>query len=31
MEQKELQKLRKRNTQLEMENDILKQAVLIFG
>ncbi|EUJ32896.1 IS3/IS911 family transposase [Listeria cornellensis FSL F6-0969] len=30
-EQKELQKLRKRNTQLEMENDILKQAALIFG
>ncbi|MBC6309830.1 transposase [Listeria sp. FSL L7-1582] len=27
-EQKEL---RKRNTQLEMENDILKQAALIFG
>ena len=30
-EQKELIALRKRNTQLEMENDILKQAALIFG
>ncbi len=30
-EQKELQELRKRNTQLEMENDILKRATLIFG
>jgi len=30
-EQKELAKLRKRNKQLEMENDILKQAALIFG
>ncbi|SHJ72056.1 transposase [Parasporobacterium paucivorans DSM 15970] len=30
-EQKELNELRKRNKQLEMENDILKQAALIFG
>ncbi len=30
-EQKELITLRKRNQQLEMENDILKQAALIFG
>ena len=30
-EQKELLELRKRNQQLEMENDILKQAALIFG
>ncbi len=30
MEQ-ELIELRKRNKQLEMENDILKQAALIFG
>jgi len=30
-EQKELQKLRKENTQLKMENDILKQAALISG
>jgi transposase len=30
-EQKELLELRKRNKQLEMENDILKQAVLIMG
>jgi len=30
-EQKELIKLRKRNAQLEMENDILKQAALIMG
>lgn len=30
-EQKELNTLRKRNQQLEMENDILKQAALIFG
>jgi len=30
-EQKELIELRKRNKQLEMENDILKQAALIFG
>ena len=30
-EQKELIELRKRNTQLEMENDILKQAALIMG
>jgi len=30
-EQKELIALRKRNQQLEMENDILKQAALIFG
>lgn len=30
-EQKELNELRKRNVQLEMENDILKQAALIFG
>lgn len=30
-EQKELATLRKRNQQLEMENDILKQAALIFG
>jgi len=29
--QKELLELRKRNQQLEMENDILKQAALIFG
>ena len=30
-EQQELIKLRKRNKQLEMENDILKQAALILG
>ncbi|WP_413526737.1 IS3 family transposase [Marinilactibacillus psychrotolerans] len=30
-EQKELKELRKANTQLQMENDILKQAALIFG
>ena len=30
-EQKELLERRKRNQQLEMENDILKQAALIFG
>ncbi len=30
-EQKELKELRKRNKQLEMENDILKQAALILG
>ena len=30
-EQEELIRLRKRNTQLEMENDILKQAALIMG
>ncbi len=30
-EEKELIKLRKRNQQLEMENDILKQAALIMG
>lgn len=30
-EQLELINLRKRNKQLEMENDILKQAALIFG
>ena len=30
-EQKELHELRKENTQLKMENDILKQAALIFG
>ena len=30
-EQKELIELRKRNKQLEMENDILKQAALILG
>lgn len=30
-EQKELNELRKRNKQLEMENDILKQAALIIG
>lgn len=30
-EQKELRALKKRNAQLEMENDILKQAALIFG
>ena len=30
-EQKELIELRKRNRQLEMENDILKQAALIMG
>ncbi|SEL23837.1 transposase [Carnobacterium iners] len=31
VEELELEKLRKRNAQLEMENDILKQAALIFG
>ena len=30
-EQKELKLLRKENEQLKMENDILKQAALIFG
>ena len=30
-EQQELIELRKRNKQLEMENDILKQAALIMG
>ena len=30
-EQLELRELRKKNAQLEMENDILKQAALIFG
>ena len=30
-EENELIKLRKRNMQLEMENDILKQAALIMG
>lgn len=30
-EQQELIELRKRNAQLEMENDILKQAALIMG
>ena len=30
-EENELIKLRKRNLQLEMENDILKQAALIMG
>lgn len=30
-EQKELLNLRKENAQLKMENDILKQAALIFG
>jgi len=30
-EQKELKKLQKRNKELEMENDILKQAALILG
>ena len=30
-EENELIKLRKRNIQLEMENDILKQAALIMG
>ena len=30
-EQQELAQLRKRNRQLEMENDILKQAELILG
>lgn len=30
-EEQELIKLRKRNKQLEMENDILKQAALIMG
>ncbi|EMS75863.1 IS3/IS911 transposase [Enterococcus durans IPLA 655] len=30
-EQAELIALRKKNKQLEMENDILKQAALIFG
>ena len=29
--EKELLELHKRNQQLEMENDILKQAALIFG
>lgn len=29
--EKELIALRKRNQQLEMENDILKQAALVFG
>lgn len=29
--EQELIELRKRNKQLEMENDILKQAALIFG
>ena len=29
--EKELKELRKRNKQLEMENDILKQAALILG
>ena len=29
--EKELNELRKRNKQLEMENDILKQAALILG
>lgn len=30
-EQVELKELRKQNKQLKMENDILKQAALIFG
>ncbi|MDN6390284.1 MAG: IS3 family transposase, partial [Lactococcus lactis] len=30
-EQTELRELRKENAQLKMENDILKQAALIFG
>ena len=30
-EEKELRELRKLNKQLKMENDILKQAALIFG
>ena len=30
-EENELLKLRKENQQLKMENDILKQAALIFG
>ena len=30
-EEKELIELRKRNKQLEMENDILKQAALLLG
>lgn len=30
-EQEELLKLRKENTQLKMENDVLKQAALIFA
>ena len=30
-EEQELMQLRKRNKQLEMENDILKQAALIMG
>ena len=29
--EKELRAMRKRNKQLEMENDILKQAALILG
>jgi transposase len=31
LEQQELMHLRKQNQQLKMENDILKQAVLILG
>lgn len=30
-EQKEIRDLRKENAKLQMENDILKQAALIFG
>ncbi|OSH05695.1 transposase [Enterococcus faecalis] len=30
-EEKELRELRKQNKELKMENDILKQAALIFG
>lgn len=30
-QEKELIELRKRNKQLEMENDILKQAALLLG
>ncbi|WP_423189035.1 transposase [Alkalibacterium sp. f15] len=30
-EQKELEELRRENTKLKLENDILRQAALIFG